>query len=49
MITVFKYDTPTTLKQRGDTDKLVELLSKVYKRDQVQWRMNEIVVTETGH
>jgi MFS family permease len=49
MITVFKYDTPTALKQRGDTDKLTELLSSIYTRDQVQWRMDEIVITETGH
>jgi len=30
MLTVFRYDTPVTLKQRGDYDNLTALLKKIY-------------------
>ncbi len=49
MLTVFKYDTPVALKQRGDIDKLTTVLSKIYAREQVSMRMDEIVVSNSGH
>jgi hypothetical protein len=33
MFTVYKYDTPVALKQRGDIDKLTAVLSKIYVRE----------------
>jgi hypothetical protein len=35
MLTVFRYDTPVALKQRGDYDRLTALLSKIYQKEQV--------------
>lgn len=49
MSAIFKYDTPEALKQRADYDNLTVLLSKMYVKEQVQMRMDEIVIKETGH
>jgi hypothetical protein len=48
MMVVFRYDTPVALKQRGDYDNLAALMKRVYVRDQVQTRMDEIQVQSTG-
>lgn len=42
MMIVFKYETPVTYKQRADYDKLAELFSKIYVREQIQMRMDEV-------
>jgi len=42
MMVIFRYDTPVVLKQRGDYDNLAALMKKIYVRDQVQIRMDEI-------
>ena len=49
MLTVFRYDTPTALKQRGDYDNLAALMKRLYARDQVEMRIQEIQVIRTGH
>jgi len=49
MMFVFKYDTPQTLKQRADYDKLTAMMSKVYDKEQVQMRMDELSGNTTGH
>jgi MFS family permease len=49
MMTVFRYETPTTLKQRADYDRLTELLSKMYIKEHLQMRIDEIVVQNSGH
>lgn len=35
MFTIFKYDTPVSLKQRADYDNLTVLLAKMYVKEQV--------------
>jgi|LauGreDrversion4_2_1035121.scaffolds.fasta_scaffold202059_2 hypothetical protein len=49
MFVVFRYDTPISLKQRGDYDNLAALMKRLYVREQVQMRMDEIQVQRTGH
>lgn len=49
MTTIFKFDTPPALKQRADYDNLTAVLSKIYVKEQVQMRMDEIKVDPTGH
>jgi hypothetical protein len=49
MMLVFRYDSPIVLKQRGDYDNLAALMKRLYIREQVQTRMDEIQVQRTGH
>lgn len=49
LMVVFRYDTPVVLKQRGDYDNLAALMKRLYVREQVQMRMDEIQVQRSGH
>jgi len=42
MLTVFKYDTPTMLKGKADYDGLSALYTKIFVKEQVQMRMDEV-------
>lgn len=44
LVFVFNYDTPKTLKERGDETKLREVLLKIYKPYAVQEVMDSMVV-----
>ena len=44
MLTIFKYDTPVSLKQRQNYDSCMAVLKKIYAQDQVQIRYDEIIV-----
>lgn len=49
LLTVFRYESPVTYKQRADYDNLTQVLTKIYAKEQVQSRINEIAVQETNH
>lgn len=42
MLTVFTYDTPPVLKQRGQDVVLREMMSKIYRVDEIQPRIDEL-------
>lgn len=44
---VFPYDTPKQLKQTGQTEKLREVMSKIYSRDEVEKKIDEILIENT--
>jgi len=46
MLTVFKYETPVTYKQRADYDKMSELFSKIYIKEQIKMRMDEVQIQQ---
>ena len=46
LLTVFPYDTPKVLKQTDQHATLHELMGKIYKPNQVQRRIDEILVEE---
>lgn len=46
MLTVYKYDTPQMLKSKADYDSLGSLYSKIFVKEQVQMRMNEVACEE---
>ena len=41
-MTVFRYETPPVLKQRGNDKTLREMMSKIYRSDEIQKRIDEI-------
>ena len=42
MLTVFNYDSPSELKDRGEDKKLRELMGKIYHSSQVEARIAEV-------
>lgn len=42
MVTVFRFDTPTSLKEAGETEKLRILMNKIYHSDEVESRIAAI-------
>ncbi len=48
MLTVFNYETPKYLKQNQDKERLDAVMSKIYSREQVQRRIDAIIVSEGG-
>jgi len=42
MLTIFRYDTPVFLNQKGETDTLRIFLGKIYKAGEVQKRYDEL-------
>lgn len=49
MMLIFKYETPPVLKERADFEKLTELYSKMYVKEQIKWRMDEIAYKKSEH
>ena len=48
LLTVFNYETPKFLKQNGRNAELNEIMGRIYSHDQVQSRIDEIVVGSSG-
>jgi Na+/melibiose symporter-like transporter len=48
LFTVFNYETPKFLKQNGRKAELAEIMGKIYAPDQVQQRIDSIVVSTGG-
>ena len=44
LATVFNYESPVDLKQAGETDKLIELMRKMYKPLEIKQRLYQIPV-----
>lgn len=46
MLTIFNYETPYYLKRKDRYEELYKLMGRIYTREQVQLRIDEIDVRE---
>jgi hypothetical protein len=46
LLTVFNYETPKVLKQRGQIAKLTVLMGKIYDTSRVQEKIDAIIVVQ---